>query len=133
MTPSSLIEVVQDGMDVNGMTDAPVEGRTPLLSDNGSGYISRPFREYPQLVGIRPVLAAPFHPQTNGKLERCHQTLKRGVNQVPYDVPRDLEVPVGKFVEFYHRRHLKPLSDVTSADVLAGRREEILHRRREVR
>ncbi len=39
MTPSSLIEVVQDDMGTTGMTGAPVEGRTRLLSDNGSGYI----------------------------------------------------------------------------------------------
>ena len=91
MTSTSLIEVVQDAVDRTGMTDVPVEDRTRLLSDNGSGYISRLFREYLQLVGIRHILAAPFHPQTNGKLERYHQTLKRNVNQVPYDVPGELE------------------------------------------
>ncbi len=88
MTTPSLIEVVQDAVDLTGMTDVQVEDRTRLLSDNGSGYVSRLFREYLQLVGIRHVLAAPYHPQTNGKLERYHQTLKRDVNQLPYDVPR---------------------------------------------
>jgi len=64
--------------DLTGMTDVPVEDRTRLLSDNGSGYVSRLFREYLQLIGIRHILAAPYHPQrcpepvegTNGKLER---------------------------------------------------------------
>ncbi|MCH8116464.1 MAG: DDE-type integrase/transposase/recombinase, partial [Chloroflexi bacterium] len=102
MTTPSLIEVIQDAIDLTGMTDVPVEDRTRLLSDNGSGYVSRLFREYLQLVGIRHVLAAPYHPQTNGKLERYHQTLKRDVNQVPYDVPRELEVAIGKFVDFYN-------------------------------
>ena len=46
----------------------------------------------------RQILAAPYRPQINGKLERCHQTLKRDVNQPPYDVPRELEVAIGKFV-----------------------------------
>ena len=134
MTSASLIEVVQDAVDRTGMTDVPVEDRTRLLSDNGSGYISRLFREYLQLVGIRHILAAPFHPQTNGKLERYHQTLKRDVNQVPYDVPRELEAAIGEFVAFYnHRRYHKALNDITPADMLAGNRDEILGRRKEVK
>jgi putative transposase len=81
----------------------------------------------PALVGIRHVLAAPYHPQTNGKLERYHQTLKRDVNELPYDVPRELEVAIGRFVDFYnYRRYHKALEDITPADMLAGRREEIL-------
>ena len=134
MTTASLIEVIQDAVDLTGMTDVPVEDRTRLLSDNGSGYVSRLFREYLQLVGIRHVLAAPYHPQTNGKLERYHQTLKRDVNQVPYDVPRELEVAIGKFVDFYnYGRYHKALKDITPADMLAARRDEILGRRREAK
>ena len=134
MTSASLIEVVQDAVDLTGMTDVPVEDRTSLLSDNGSGYISRLFREYLQLIGIRHIFAAPFHPQTNGKLERYHQTLKRDVNQVPYDVPRELKAAIREFVDFYnYRRYHKALKDITPADMLAGRRDEILRRRREVR
>jgi len=134
MTTPSLIEVVQDAIDLTGMTDVPVEDRTKLLSDNGSGYVSRLFREYLQLVGIRHVLAAPYHPQTNGKLERYHQTLKRDVNQLPYDVPRELEVAIGRFVDFYnYRRYHKALKDIIPADMLAGRRDEILGRRREAK
>ncbi len=134
MTTPSLIEVVQDAIDLTGMTDVQVEDRTRLLSDNGSGYVSRLFREYLQLVGIRHVLAAPYHPQTNGKLERYHQTLKRDVNQLPYDVPRELEVAIGKFVDFYnYRRYHKALKDITPADMLAGRQNEILGRRREAK
>jgi transposase InsO family protein len=134
MTAASFIDVVQEAVDATGMTDVPIECRTKLLSDNGPGYISRAFREYLKLVGIRHILAAPFHPQTNGKLERYHQTLKRGVNQVPYDVPADLEAAIGKFVSYYnfHRYH-KALADVTPADMLAGKRDEILSRRREVK
>ena len=98
MTSTSLIEVVEDAVDRTGMTDVPVEDRTRLLSDNGSGYISRLFREYLQLVGIRHILAAPFHPQTNGELECYHRTLKRDVNQVPYDVPGELEAAIDEFV-----------------------------------
>jgi len=133
MTAQSLIEVVQDAIDITRMTEVSVEDRTRLLSDNGAGYVSRTFREYLSLVGIRHILAAPFHPQTNGKIERYHQTVKHDVNQVPYDFPYDLEGAVEHFVDYYnHRRYHKALGDVTPADVLDGKREEILRRRKEV-
>jgi transposase InsO family protein len=97
MTADSLIEVVQDAVDSTGMTGVPLEDRTKLLSDNGSGYVSRAFRDYLHLVGIRHILASPFHPQTNGKLERYHRTLKDDVNQVPYEVVSDLETAIRGF------------------------------------
>jgi len=64
MTTDSLIKVIQEAIDVTNMTEVPMEDRTKLLSDNGSGYLSRAFRDYLSLVGIKHILAAPFHPQT---------------------------------------------------------------------
>jgi len=133
MSANSLIEVVQEAVDATGMTDVPVEDRTKLLSDNGAGYVSRSFRDYLQLVGIGHILAAPFHPQTNGKLERYHRSIKREVNQLPYELPSQLERAIADFVDYYnYRRYHKALGNVTPADVLYGRREEILARRKEV-
>ena len=133
MSADSLIEVIQEAIDATGMTEVPVEDRTRLLSDNGAGYVSRAFRVYLHLVGIRHILAAPFHPQTNGKLERYHQTIKREVNQVPYELPGQLERAIADFVDYYnYRRYHKALGNVAPADVLYGRREEILERRKEV-
>ncbi len=84
-------------------------------------------------MGIRHILASPFHPQTNGKLERYHRTIKLDVNQAPYDVPGNLEIAITEFVNYYNnRRYHKALGDVTPSDVLDGRREEILERRKEV-
>ncbi len=133
MSADSLIEVVQEAVDATGMTDVPVENRTRLLSDNGAGYVSRAFRDYLRLVGIEHILAAPFHPQTNGKVERYQQSLKREVNQLPYELPSELERAIADFVDYYNfRRYHKALGNVTPADVLNGRREAILLRRREV-
>jgi len=133
MSANSLIEVVQEAVDATGMTDVPVEDRTRLLSDNGSGYVSRAFRDYLRLVGIGHILAAPFHPQTNGKVERYQQSLKREVNQLPYELPSQLEQAIADFVDYYnYRRYHKALGNVTPADVLYGRRGYILERRKEV-
>jgi putative transposase len=134
MSAHSLIEVVQEAVDATGMTEVPVEDRTRLLSDNGAGYVSRAFRDYLGLVGIGHILAAPFHPQTNGKVERYQQSLKREVNQLPYDLPSQLHRAIADFVDYYNRRRYhKALDNVTPADVLYGRRDEILKRRGEVR
>jgi transposase InsO family protein len=133
MSANSLIEVVQEAVDATGMTNVPVEDRTRLLSDNGAGYVSRTFRDYLHLVGIGHILAAPYHPQTNGKVERYQQSLKREVNQLSYMLPSQLEQAIADFVDYYnyHRYH-KALGNLTPADVLYGRREEILKRREEV-
>ena len=133
MSSNSLIEVVQEAVDATGMTDVPVEDRTKLLSDNGAGYVSRSFRDYLNLVKIRHILAAPYHPQTNGKVERYQQSLKKEVNQLSYEIPSQLERAIADFVDYYnHRRYHKALDNVTPDDVLSGRREEILQRRKEV-
>lgn len=133
MSTDSLIEVVQQAIDATGMTEVLVEDRTRLLSDNGSGYVSRAFRDYLHLVGIHHILASPFHPQTNGKLERYHQSIKQEVNQLPYEMPADLEQAIAEFVDYYnYRRYHKALGNITPDDVLQGRRDSILAKRKEV-
>ena len=115
------------------MTDVTVADRTGLLSDDGSGYVSRASGDHLHLVGIRHILATPYHPQPNGKLERYHQTIKRDVNQLPYELPTDLEAAIAAFVSYYnYQRYHMALGNVTPADVLNGRRAGILERRREV-
>jgi len=131
MTSDSLIQLA---IYATGMTEVALEDRTRPLSDDGPGYVSRAFRDYLGLVGTRHTLAAPYHPQSNGKLERYHQSIKQDVHQVPYEVPGDLEVATLGFVGYYnHRRYHKALGNVAPDDVLRGRREGILIRRREVK
>jgi putative transposase len=121
-------------VDLTGMTDVPVEDRTVLLSDNGPGYISRQFNEYLGLVGIRHILAAPFHPETNGKIERYHRTIKKEITLVPYQVPDDLREAIAAFIEYYnYGRYHEGLGDVTPYDVYTGRHLEVIQRRREAK
>jgi transposase InsO family protein len=134
MAAGSIIDVVQKAVDATGMTDIPVEDRTVLLSDNGAGYISRQFGEYLRLVGVRHIIASPYHPQTNGKIERYHRSLKGEINQLPYDMPSELEKAIGAFIEYYnYRRYHEGLGDVTPYDVYAGRHLEILSKRKEAK
>ena len=127
MTSDSLIDVIQQAIDATGMFQVPVKDRTSLLSDNGAGYVSRAFGEYLNLVGIRHILAAPFHPQTNGKIERYHHTLKGEINQVPFEMPSELREAIEKFVEYYNNhRYCKSLDNLAPADVYHDRDKELL-------
>ena len=134
MAAGSLIDVVQKAVDATGMADIPVENRAVLLSDNGAGYVSRQFGEYLRLVGVRHIVASPYHPQTNGKIERYHRSLKVELNQLPYDMPSELEKAIVAFIEYYnYRRYHEGLGDVTPYDVYTGLYFEILNRRKEVK
>jgi putative transposase len=134
MAADSLIDVVQQAVDLTGMTDVPVENRTLLLSDNGPGYLSRQFNEYLRLVEIRHITAAPHHPETNGKIERYHRTIKGEINLVPYEMPSALVKAIESFVDYYnYRRYHEGLGDVTPYDVYIGRHLEILQRRKEAK
>jgi transposase InsO family protein len=134
MSGGSLEDVVQQAVDFTGMTDVPVEDRTVLLSDNGAGYISQQFNQYLRLVGIRHITASPFHPQTNGKMERYHRTVKGEINQVPYDMPGELNEAIRAFIEYYnYRRYHEGLGNVTPYDVYTGRYLEIIQKRKEVK
>jgi transposase InsO family protein len=134
MASNSLIDVVQKAVDATGMADVAVEDRTMLLSDNGPGYISRQFNEYLGLVGIRHILASPFHPQTNGKIERYHRTLKGELSLMPYEMPGELEEAIRAFIDYYnYRRYHEGLGDVTPYDVYTGRHLEIIQKRKEAK
>lgn len=134
MTANSLIEAVQEAVEETGMTEIPLRDRTALLSDNGPGYLSRVFAGYLKQVGIRHIVAAPYHPQTNGKIERYHRTLKSQVKLMVYEAPSALERAVADFVAYYNqRRYHEGIGNVAPADVYFGRREAILAQRREVK
>jgi putative transposase len=134
MAAGSLIDVVQKAVDMSGVTDVPVEDRTVLLSDNGPGYLSRQFGEYLILVGIRHIIASPYHPQTNGKMERYHRTIKGEITLLPYEMPSELQEVIRLFVEYYnYQRYHEVLGNVTPFDVYTGRHLEVLQRRKEAK
>lgn len=130
MTAQSISEVVEQAVESTGQHDVPVEDRARLLTDRGSGYLARAFEDYLQMLSIQHILCSPHHPQTNGKLERFHQTLKARVNLLVYTSPESLRAAMADFIEFYnHRRYHEGIGNVTPADVYFGRREDILRRR----
>ena len=80
------------------------------------------------------VRGAPYHPQTQGKIERWHQTLKNRILLENYYLPGDLEAQIGAFVEHYnHRRYHESLGNLTPADVYFGRGQTILLERERIK
>jgi putative transposase len=80
------------------------------------------------------VCGAPHHPQTQGKIERWHQTLKNRILLENYYLPGDLEGQIGDFVDHYNnRRYHESLNNVTPADVYCGRHAAIIERRQKIK
>jgi putative transposase len=132
MTSASISEVVERAVEFTGMKNVPVQDRTRLVSDNGSSYLSHAFEDYLQMLQIRHIRCAPHHPQTNGKIERFHETLKARLNLLVYTSVEQLRAALAEFIEFYNqRRYHEGIGNVTPTDVYYGRREEILKRREE--
>jgi putative transposase len=77
---------------------------------------------------------APCHPQTQGKIERWHQTLKNRILLENYYLPGDLEAKIDAFVDHYnHRRYHESLSNLIPADVYFGRAQTILLERERIK
>ena len=73
---------------------------------------------------------APYHPMTQGKIERYHRSMKNVVKLENYYFPWELEHAIAEWVAHYnHERYHESLENVTPADVYQGRRNDILDRR----
>jgi transposase InsO family protein len=105
-----------------------------LLSDNGPGFISDAFAQWLAQHGIQHVRGAPAHPQTQGKIERWHQTMKNRILLENYYLPGALQAEIEEFVEQYnHRRYHESLNNLTPADVYFGRGQTILLERERIK
>ncbi len=113
---------------------AHVRHKPRLLSDNGSSYISGDLAEWLGKQEMKHVRGAPYHPQTQGKIERWHHTLKHRIRLENYFLPGDLEEQIGLFIEHYnHARYHESLGNVTPADAYFGRAADILRERASIK
>lgn len=105
-----------------------------LLSDNGSCYVATELKEYLNSKKITLVHGRPHHPQTQGKIERYHRSMKNVVKLDNYYCPDELKEAISEFVRYYnHQRYHESLNNVTPADVYYGRQEQILKRREQIK
>jgi transposase InsO family protein len=103
-----------------------------LVSDRGPALISHELNDYLKDKDIHHILAGPYHPQTNGKIERWHKSMKMTVKLNIYNCPNKLKSEIGKFISNYNRkRYHESLGNVTPDDVFYGRRKNIIKVRNE--
>ena len=122
MKTTDVTETLNMALEVSGCDQAHVVHKPRLLSDNCASYISEGLANYIKDNGMSHVRGAPYHPQTQGKIERWHQTLKNRILLENYFLPGDLELQIETFVEHYnHERYHESLKNVTPADVYFGR------------
>ena len=114
--------------------DLPKDYRPKLLSDNGSCYIASELKEFIKKRKMKLIHGRPNHPQTQGKIERYHRSMKNVVKLDNYYSPEELEAALATFVHYYNNeRYHESLGNVTPADVYYGRQEEILKYRHRVK
>jgi putative transposase len=134
MKAEDVTDTLQLALMASGCDQVRVVHKPRLLSDNGSSYVSADLAEWLDDNGMSHVRGAPHHPQTQGKIERWHQTLKNRILLENYYLPGDLEAHLGRFVEHYnHRRYHESLKNLTPADVYFGRGQTILLQRERIK
>jgi putative transposase len=127
----SLVQVVQQAVEVTRLCRAPTLKKPALLTDNGSGYIAAAMEDYLRIIGLKHLRGRVHHPQTTGKIERMHRTIKDDVTLVVETSPEQLIAAISRFVSYYNaERYHEALWNVTTDDVYFGRREAILARRK---
>jgi len=134
MRAEDVTDTLDMALEASGCGQATVMHKPRLLSDNGPSYIAGELAEYIKDQRMSHVRGAPFHPQTQGKIERWHQTLKNRILLENYFLPGDLETQIEAFVEHYnHQRYHESLKNVTPADAYFGRAEAIIKRRERIK
>ena len=125
---------VQESLDMaiarTGVDRVKVRHKPRLLSDNGPCYVSQELKSYLKDHEMEHTRGAPYHPQTQGKIERYHRTMKNVVKLDNYYLPWELEEAIARFVDHYNNERLhESLDNVTPADAYYGRKEDILDQR----
>ena len=134
MRADDVTDTLELALVASGCDSAMVVHKPRLLSDNGSSYISSDLAEWLKDRDIAHVRGAPCHPQTQGKIERWHQTLKNRILLENYYLPDDLKAQIARFIERYnHRRYHESLQNLTPADVYFGRGRTILLERERIK
>lgn len=134
MGATDVSTTLDDALAFTGLDEVKVRHKPRLLSDNGPCYISGQLSEYLKDNGMAHTRGRPYHPQTQGKIERWHRTMKNQILLDNYYFPSELEERLQKFVSYYnHERYHESLNNVTPADVFYGRADEILGQRQVIK
>jgi len=134
MGATDVMETLDEALAITGIDQVKVKHRPRLLSDNGPAYLSGELRDYLDERKMTHTRGAPYHPQTQGKIERWHRTMKNVVKLEHYYFPGELKEALRDFVAYYNNeRYHEALDNVTPADVYFGRQYRIITEREKIK
>ena len=134
MSALDVSNTLDDARVFTGIDQVKVKHRPRLLSDNGPCYIAGELSDYLAGHGMTHTRGRPYHPQTQGKIERWHRSMKNQILLENYYLPGELKAALQKFVDYYnHERYHESLKNLTPADVFYGRGQEILDQREKIK
>jgi len=134
MSADDVKATLDDALAKTGVGQVKIRHRPRLLSDNGPCYLSKDLAGYLEQKDMAHTRGAPYHPQTQGKIERYHRTMKNVVKLQNYYLSEELEREIARFVDYYNNERVhESLDNVTPADVYLGRHRKILEARQLVK
>ena len=121
MSATDVSNTLQAALQASGLNQVKVLHRPRLLSDNGPSYVSSELGKSLEDKGISHIRGRPYHPMTQGKIERYHRSMKNRILLENYYLPGQLEHSIGEFVDYYNnRRYHESLDNLTPADVYSA-------------
>ena len=134
MAAKDVSDTLELALEAAGLESMNVKHRPRLLSDNGPSYVSAELKDWLDKRGMGHTRGRPYHPMTQGKIERWHRSLKNQVLLENYYLPGDLKARIAEFVDYYNtERYHESLNNLTPEDVYTGRGQTILNRRRKIK
>ena len=134
MAATDVQDTLDDALAFTRLDRVRVNHKPRLLSDNGPCYVSSELSEYLAQQGMTHTRGKPYHPQTQGKIERWHRSMKNQVLLNNYYLPGELQEHLQQFISYYnHERYHESLNNLTPADVFYGRGREILEQRKRIK
>ena len=134
MAASDVENTLKMALELTGLEKARIRHRPRLLSDNGPAYLSNELKTFLKRKHIDHIRGAPYHPMTQGKIERYHRSLKNIVKLQHYYSPTELRDAIADFVDYYkNQRYHESLDNMTPADVFYGKEKEVKTKREKIK
>jgi len=134
MTADDVKQTLDLALAKTGINKVSVRYRPRLLSDNGPCYVSGELKKYLEQQQITHTRGKPYHPMTQGKIERYHRTMKNLIKLQNYWFPEELERNIADFVEWYNNERIhESLKNITPRNMYNGNQREILTRRESIK
>ena len=134
MSADDVTKTLDMALEKTGIRSVKIKQRPRLLSDNGPCYISKKLKQYLSDHSMEHTRGAPYHPMTQGKIERYHRTMKNVILLQKYYLPWELENEIQRFIDYYNNeRYHESINNLIPRDVFYGKDREIITRRDKIK